>query len=58
MDLNNFWKMMQQMAGQQQGLNQQGMNLNMGQMSNDAQQQILQSMLKGQKIFKNIAGTN
>ena len=44
-----FLKMMQQMAGQQQGLNQQGMNLNLGQMSNDAQQQILQSMLKGQK---------
>ena len=44
-----FLKMMQQMAGQQQGLNQQGMNLNLGQMSNNAQQQILQSMLKGQK---------
>ena len=44
-----FLKMMQQMAGQQQGLNQQGMNLNLGQMSNNSQQQILQSMLKGQK---------
>jgi len=44
-----FLKMMQQMAGQQQSLNQQGMNLNLGQMSSDAQQQILQSMLKGQK---------
>ncbi len=44
-----FLKMMQQMAGQQQGLNQQGMNLSLGQMSNDAQQQLLQSMLKGQK---------
>ena len=44
-----FLKMMQQMAGQQQGLNQQGMSLNLGQMSNDAQKQILQSMLKGQK---------
>ena len=44
-----FLKMMQQMAGQQQGLNQQGMNLNLGKMSNGAQQQILQSMLKGQK---------
>mgnify|MGYP001279152729 CR=1 FL=1 len=44
-----FLKMMQQMAGQQQGLNQQGMNLSLGQMSNDARQQILQSMLNGQK---------
>ena len=44
-----FLKMMQQMAGQQQGLNQQGMNLNLGKMSNGAQKQILQSMLKGQK---------
>tara|TARA_Y100001970_G_scaffold90730_1_gene114446 strand:- start:6840 stop:10256 length:3417 start_codon:yes stop_codon:yes gene_type:complete len=44
-----FLKMMQQMAGQQQGLNQQGMNLNMEQLSSDAQRQILQSMLNGQK---------
>ena len=44
-----FLKMMQQMAGKQQGLNQQGMNLGLGQMSNSAQQQILQSMLQGQK---------
>jgi len=44
-----FLKMMQQMAGKQQGLNQQGMNLSLGQMTTSAQQQILQSMLQGQK---------
>ncbi len=44
-----FLKMMQQMAGQQQGLNQQGLNLGLGNMSNDAKQQLLQSMLRGQK---------
>jgi len=44
-----FLKMMQQMAGQQQGINQQGNNLSLGQMSTSAQQQILQSMLQGQK---------
>ena len=44
-----FMKMMQQMAGKQQGLNQKGMNLNFGQMSEAAKQQLLQSMLKGQK---------
>ena len=44
-----FLKMMQQMAGQQQGLNQQGNNLGLGQMSSAAQQQIFQSMLQGQK---------
>ncbi len=44
-----FLKMMQQMAGQQQGLNQQGNNLSLGQMSAAAQQQIFQSMLQGQK---------
>ena len=44
-----FLKMMQQMAGKQQGLNQQGMNLSLGQMTASAQQQILQSMLQGQK---------
>ena len=44
-----FLKMMQQMAGQQQGLNQQGNNLGLGQMSAAAQQQIFQSMLQGQK---------
>ena len=44
-----FLKMMQQMAGQQQGLNQKGMNLNFGKMSEAAKQQLLQSMLEGQK---------
>ena len=44
-----FLKMMQQMAGKQQSLNQQGMNLSLGQMTASAQQQILQSMLQGQK---------
>ena len=44
-----FLKSMQQMAGQQQGVNQQGNNLSLGQMSAEAQQQILQSMLQGQK---------
>ena len=44
-----FLKMMQQMAGQQQGLNQKGMNLNFGKMSEAAKQQLLQSMLQGQK---------
>ena len=44
-----FLKMMQQMAGQQQGINQQGNNLSLGQLSSSAQQQILQSMLQGQK---------
>ena len=44
-----FLKMMQQMAGQQQGLNQQGNNLGLGQMSAAAQQQLFQSMLQGQK---------
>ncbi len=44
-----FLKMMQQMAGQQQGLNQKGMNLNFGQMSEARKQQLLQSMLQGQK---------
>ena len=44
-----FLKMMQQMAGQQQGINQQGNNLSLGQISSSAQQQILKSMLQGQK---------
>ena len=44
-----FLKMMQQMAGQQQGLNQQGMQLSLGQMAAAAQQQMLQQMLKKQK---------
>ena len=44
-----FLKMMQQMAGKQQGLNQQGMNLTLGKMAASVQQQIMQSMLQGQK---------
>ena len=44
-----FLKMMQQMAGQQQNLNQQGTGMGMGQLSESAKQQILQSMLQGQK---------
>ena len=44
-----FLKMMQQMAGQQQGLNQQGMQLSLGQMAAAAQQQMMQQMLSQQK---------
>ena len=44
-----FLQMMQQMAGQQQGLNQQGMQLGLGQMAAAAQQQMMQQMLKNQK---------
>ena len=44
-----FLKMMQQMAGQQQGLNQKGMGLSLGQMSEAGKKQMLQSMLQGQK---------
>ena len=44
-----FLKMMQQMAGQQQGLNQKGMGLSLGQMSETGRKQMLQSMLQGQK---------
>ncbi len=47
-----FLKRMQQMAGQQQGLNQRGMNLNIGQMSKATKQQLLQSMLKSQKSIQ------
>ena len=47
-----FLKMMQQMAGKQQSLNQQGMNLTLGQMTASAQQQIMQSMLQGQKSIQ------
>ena len=36
-----FLQMMQQMAGQQQSLNQQGMQLSLGQMAAAAQQQML-----------------
>ena len=44
-----FLKMMQQMAGQQQILNQQGMQLAMGQMMAAAQKQMMQQMLQKQK---------
>ena len=44
-----FLKMMQQMAGQQQGLNQKGMGLSLGQISETGKKQMLQSMLQGQK---------
>ena len=37
------------MAGQQQGLNKKGMNLDFGKLSEAAKQQLLQSMLQGQK---------
>ena len=40
---------MQQMAGQQQGVNQQGMQLGLGQMAAAAQQQMMQQMLSKQK---------
>ena len=44
-----FMQMMQQMAGKQQGLNQQGLQLALGQMAAAAQQQMMQQMMKGQK---------
>jgi len=44
-----FLKMMQQMAGKQQGLNQSGMSLGLGQKAKSVQQKILQSLLQGQK---------
>ena len=44
-----FLQMMQKMAGQQQSLNQQGMQLGIGQMAAAAQQQLMQQMLKNQK---------
>ena len=42
-------EMMQQMSGQQQGLNQKGMQLGLGQMAAAAQQQMIQQMLDEQK---------
>ena len=44
-----FLQMMQQMAGQQQSLNQQGMQLTLGQMASTAQRQLMQQLLQGQK---------
>ena len=47
--VEQFMQMMQQMAGQQQGLNQQGLQLALGKMAAAAQQQMMQQMMKGQK---------
>ncbi len=47
-----FLKMMQQMAGQQQGLNQQGMQLALGQMTASMQQQLMKQMLQNQRGIK------
>ena len=47
-----FLQMMQQMAGQQQGANQQGMQLGMGQMAAAAQQQMMQQMLQKQQDIR------
>ena len=47
--VEQFMQMMQQMAGQQQGLNQQGLQLALGKMAAAAQQQLMQQMMKGQK---------
>ena len=44
-----FLQMMQQMAGQQQGLNQQGMQIAFGQLAASAHQQLMQQMLQGQE---------
>ena len=44
-----FLQMMQQMAGKQQGINQQGMQIALGQMAAAAQQQMMQQMLDNQK---------
>ena len=44
-----FLQMMQQMAGQQQGLNQQGMQIALGQLAASAHQQLMQQMLQGQE---------
>jgi len=48
----SFLKQMQQMSGQQKGLNNQGMQFSMGQMAAKAQQQMMQQMLQGQKQVK------
>ena len=44
-----FMEMMQQMSGQQQALNNKGMQLGLGQMAAAAQQQMMQQLLDGQK---------
>ncbi len=46
-----FLEMMQQMVGKQQGVNQQGMQLGLGQMA-AAQQQMMKQMLKDQKDIR------
>ena len=46
-----FLEMMQQMSGQQQGINQKGMQLSLGQMAAAAQQQMMQQMLFKKHIF-------
>ena len=50
--VEQFMQMMQQMAGQQQSLNQQGLQL-ARQMAAAAQQQMMQQMMKSQKGFVN-----
>ena len=50
--IEQFLQMMQKMAGQQQNLNQQGMQLALGQMAASAQQQIIQQMLKQQQAIR------
>ena len=47
--VEQFMQMMQQMAGQQQSLNQQGLQLAIGKMAAAAQQQMMQQMMKSQK---------
>ena len=47
-----FLEQLQKMSGQQQGLNNQGMQLSLGQMAASAQQKMMQQMLKGQKQIK------
>ena len=44
-----FLKMMQQMAGQQQNVNQQGMQLGLGQMAASGKQQMMKQMLERQQ---------
>ena len=46
---NQFLKQMEQMAGKQQGINDQGMQLAFGQMANSLKNSIMQQMLSQQK---------
>lgn len=51
-----FLKRMQEMAGQQLGINEQGMQLALGQMASSLQQALMQEMLKQQKgVRKSLA---